>query len=68
MINVYTALEMTKETSSKKVVMELEADDAFALATILMNQDDDVVIISPEWVQTCRRLAHKLIDAGNKCR
>ena len=68
MIEIYTRLEMTQDNADKKIVMEMEADDAFALATILMNQDDDVILITPEWVQTCRRLAHKLIDAGNKCR
>lgn len=68
MITVYTALEMTQDDASKKVVMEMEADDAFALATVLMNLDDEIIMISPEWNVTFRRLAHKIIDAGNKCR
>jgi hypothetical protein len=68
MITVYTALEMTKETTSKKVVMEMEADDAYALATVLMNLDDEIVMISAEWNATFRRLAHKVIGEANKCR
>jgi regulator of RNase E activity RraA len=72
MITVSTELDIhnqgTEHVVGKYVTMRMEADDAFALATILMNQDDDVLIISAEWVQTCRRLAHKLIDAGNVCR
>jgi hypothetical protein len=71
-ITVSTELDIhvqgTEHIAGKYVTMRMEADDAFALATILMNQDDDLIQVSAEWVQTCRHLAHELIDAGNKCR
>jgi hypothetical protein len=47
------------------VTVAMHADDAFALATILMNDQSN---ISDDWKHTIRKLAQELVDAGNKCR
>lgn len=70
MITVSTALDihnMNTATHHKKYVMVgMDADDAFALATLLINMP--VTEISEDWRQAIHLLTKELIDAGNKCR
>jgi hypothetical protein len=66
MIQIYTALSMTKDEQSKKVVMEMDAADAFALATILINLYPED--IPPAWMMHVTEITRQLIDRGNACR
>lgn len=66
MIQIYTALTVTQTTQSKRVVMEMDATDAFALATILINLDAQDT--PPDWDGYISELAKQLIDRGNVCR
>jgi hypothetical protein len=66
MIQIYTALTMTPSTQSKRVVMEMDATDAFALATMLINLDP--ADTPPAWEGYVSELSRQLIDRGNACR
>jgi len=44
----------------------MDADDAFALATILLNMPAGN--ISDDWRQSISMFVTELIDAGNRCR
>jgi hypothetical protein len=72
MITVNTELDIhvqgAEHFPNKYVTMRMEPDDALALATVLMNLDDEIIMISPEWNIAFRRLSHKIIDAANACR
>lgn len=48
-----------------RVTVAMNADDAFALATILLNNQEQ---ISDDWRKAINDLAHALIEEGNKCR
>jgi len=54
--------------SERRVIMEMSTDDALALATVLMNLDDEIVQISHEWNVTLRRVATMLVKEVNACR
>ena len=54
--------------SEQRVIMEMSVDDALALATILMNLDDEYIQISPEWNVAFRRAAVALVKEVNACR
>ena len=47
------------------VTVAMHADDAFALATILMNNQMNT---TDEWKKAIANLASELVTAGNKCR
>lgn len=53
--------------SSKRVVADMSAEDAFALYTVLMNSSE-VNNLTEEWQTAIRSFAKELLDAGNKCR
>jgi hypothetical protein len=65
-IQIYTALSMTKDEQSKKVVMELDATDAFFLATLLINTSPDD--LPDEWRDAVHNMGKSLIHWGNACR
>lgn len=67
MITVYTALEMNKMEFHKKVVMEMDADDAFALSTLFYNTTPDQTY-SAEWRLALVHVADHLVQKGNDCR
>jgi hypothetical protein len=50
--------------TEKYVTVRLNHDDAFAIATILMNDQSN---ISDDWKQSIRLLAQELVEAGNRC-
>jgi hypothetical protein len=54
--------------SERRIIMEMSTDDALAFATMMMNLDDDVIVISPEWNQAFRRVATMLVKEVNACR
>ena len=54
--------------SERRVIMEMSTDDALALATVLMNLDDEIIQISHEWNVTLRRVATMLVKEVNACR
>jgi hypothetical protein len=54
--------------SERRVIMEMSTDDALALATVLMNLDDEIIMISHEWNQALRRVATMLVKEVNACR
>jgi len=64
-IQIYTALQMTQDDQSKRVGMVMDAADAFALATILINlgpQDTP-----PAWAPYMTEITRQLIGRGNAC-
>jgi hypothetical protein len=69
-ITVSTALDIhninTVTHHKKYVMVGMDVDDAFALATILLNMP--VGNISEDWRQSVSMFAKELIDAGNRCR
>jgi hypothetical protein len=70
MITVSTALDIhnqgTQSHHKKYVMVGMDADDAFALATIFLNMPTGN--ISDEWRNAVSMFAKELIDAGNRCR
>jgi hypothetical protein len=70
MITVSTALDIqninTVTHHKKYVMVGMDADDAFALATLLMNMP--VGNISEDWRKSIEMFAVELVDAGNRCR
>ena len=69
MITVSTALDIhninTVTHHKKYVMVGMDADDAFALATLLFNMPSSD--ISEEWRKAVDVLARELVDAGNRC-
>jgi len=69
-ITVSTALDIhnqgTQSHHKKYVMVGMDADDAFALATILLNMPAGN--ISDDWRQSISMFVTELIDAGNRCR
>jgi len=70
MIIVNTTLDMhvsngLEKHQGKYVTVRMEGDDAFALATILMNNTMDV---NDEWKAAISKFASALVTAGNSCR
>lgn len=66
MIHVKTELEVYPDGGSKRIVVSMGIDDAFALATVFMNIDANDY--STEWKIALRQLALELIEAGNRAR
>lgn len=52
--------------SRKRVVVTMNADDAFALYTIFANIESDWV--SDDWRAAISQFSQELLNAGNKCR
>jgi hypothetical protein len=71
MIDISTTLDMQATgferdyVTKKQVVMRMDADDAFAIATILFNNYDQV---SEDWRKAINATAQGLLKAGNRCR
>lgn len=69
MITVTTALDIqnvgTEHRTNKYVMVAMDAGDAFAIATILMNSQAE---ISEDWESAVNRLSLELIKAGNVCK
>jgi len=66
MITVYTALTITPTVDTKRVVVEMDNSDAFALATILINLEP--ADTPPAWDGYISEIAKQLIERGNACR
>lgn len=49
--------------TSKRIVVTMCAEDAFALASVLLNLDP--INIPVEWQPVWRQLAQNLVDKGN---
>ena len=61
-INVRSELEVTKETSSKSVVVTMDLDDARAISEILARADFD--LFNYQWAEAIESLSDALLKAS----
>lgn len=64
MIDIRSSLNATPDTTAKTVVMEMDAQSALYLGTILANVQGE----SEEATVFCNLLARNLFEVGSKCR